>query len=69
MKPSSLQNPVISAYLQCLLLTGARPGEVMMMRWQVYRAATNALLAARKVTGQGGEGHIAQPLFSNVSFA
>lgn len=27
------QNPVIGAYLQTLLLTGARPGEVRLLRW------------------------------------
>ncbi len=29
-----IQNPVISTYLQALLLTGARPGEVVGLRWQ-----------------------------------
>ena len=29
-----IQNPVISAYLQCLLLTGARREEVAGLRWQ-----------------------------------
>lgn len=29
----SLGNPVMAAYLQTLLLTGARPGEIMVMRW------------------------------------
>jgi hypothetical protein len=28
-----LQNPVIAAYLQALLLTGARAGEVLALRW------------------------------------
>ncbi len=28
----NIGNPVISAYLQTLLLTGARPGEVLAMR-------------------------------------
>ena len=28
-----LSNPVIAAYLQTLLLTGARPGEVLGLRW------------------------------------
>lgn len=27
-------NPVISAYLQTMLLTGARPGEIITMRWE-----------------------------------
>jgi len=29
-----IQNPVISAYLQCLLLTGARPNELLTIRWE-----------------------------------
>jgi integrase len=28
-----IQNPVIAAYLQTLLLTGSRPGEVLALRW------------------------------------
>ena len=27
-------NPVAAAYLQTLLLTGARPGEVLGLRWE-----------------------------------
>jgi len=30
---NQIGNPTISAYLQTLLLTGARPGEVMTLRW------------------------------------
>ncbi len=33
-KVRQIQNPVISAYLQVLLLTGARPGEVMTLKWE-----------------------------------
>jgi integrase len=29
-----IRNPVISAYLQAVLLTGARPGEMIGLRWQ-----------------------------------
>jgi integrase len=29
----SIHNPVVAAYLQTVLLTGARPGEVIAMRW------------------------------------
>lgn len=29
-----LQNPVIAASLQMMLLTGARPGEVLALRWE-----------------------------------
>jgi integrase len=29
-----LQNPIIAAYLQIMLLTGARPNEILMMRWE-----------------------------------
>ena len=28
-----IQNPVIAAFLQMMLLTGARPGEVLALRW------------------------------------
>jgi hypothetical protein len=30
----NIGNPAISAYLQTLLLTGARPGEVLALRWE-----------------------------------
>jgi len=29
-----IENPVVSAYLQTMLLTGARPGEALTLRWQ-----------------------------------
>ena len=29
-----IQNPVIAACLQMMLLTGARPGEVLALRWE-----------------------------------
>ncbi|OWQ83102.1 preprotein translocase [Roseateles aquatilis] len=29
-----IDNPVISAYLQAMLLTGARPGEMLTLRWE-----------------------------------
>lgn len=28
-----IQNPIIAAYLQALLLTGARPNELTALRW------------------------------------
>jgi len=36
-------NPCISAYLQIMLLTGARPGEIITMRWQNVNTHWNGL--------------------------
>ena len=35
-----LQSPVIAACLQMMLLTGARPGEVLALRWEDVRSGT-----------------------------
>ena len=45
-----IQNPVIAAYLQTLLLTGARSGEVMALRWSDI-TAWNGLTIRDKVEG------------------
>ena len=46
-----LHNPVISAYLQTLLLTGARPGEVLAMRWDDLNTQWMGLTIRDKVEG------------------
>jgi integrase len=44
-------NPVISAYLQTLLLTGARPGEVISLRWEDLNTKWKGLTIRDKVEG------------------
>ena len=46
-----LQNPVIAAALQVMLLTGARPGEVLAMRWEDVNLLWNGLTIRDKVEG------------------
>lgn len=46
-----LQNPVISAYLQVLLLTGARPGEVIKIRWNDLNIKWKSIAIRDKVDG------------------
>lgn len=45
-------NPVISAYLQALLLTGARPNELTAVRWTDVDFQWNSLTIRDKVEGQ-----------------
>lgn len=47
-----LHNPVIAAYLQTLLLTGARPGEVLAMRWTDLNTQWNSITIRDKVEGE-----------------
>jgi integrase len=47
-----LANPLHSAYLQTLLLTGARPSEVLTMRWQDIDFKWNGLTIRDKVEGE-----------------
>jgi len=47
-----LHNPVIAAYLQTLLLTGARPGEVLAMRWADLNTMWKGLTIRDKVEGE-----------------
>ena len=47
-----LQNPAIAAYLQVLVLTGARPGEVMAMRWEDLNTQWRGLTIRDKVEGE-----------------
>ncbi|MDM7941229.1 MAG: integrase family protein [Hydrogenophaga sp.] len=46
-----LQNPVIAAYLQTLLLTGARAGEVLGLRWEDVNTKWRGLTIRDKVEG------------------
>ncbi len=46
-----LQNPTISAYLQTLLLTGARPGEVITLRWDDLNTQWKGISIRDKVEG------------------
>ncbi len=45
-------NPVTAAYLQTLLLTGARPGEVLGMRWEDVNTKWKGLTIRDKVEGE-----------------
>ncbi len=44
-------NPVVSAYLQVLLLTGARPGEILEMRWEDLNVKWRGMVIRDKVEG------------------
>ena len=46
-----LQNPVISACLQMMLLTGARPGEVLALRWEDLYTKCKGISIRDKVEG------------------
>jgi integrase len=46
-----LQNPVISACLQIMLLTGARPGEVLSLRWEDVNTQWKGIAIRDKVEG------------------
>lgn len=47
-----LANPQYAAYLQTVLLTGARPGEVLAMRWQDINSKWKGLTIRDKVEGE-----------------
>ena len=47
-----IQNPAIAAYLQILLLTGARPGEVMTLRWHDVNTQWAGIAIRHKVEGE-----------------
>ena len=46
-----VQNPVISTCLQMMLLTGARPGEVLALRWEDVNAQWKGINIRDKVEG------------------
>ena len=47
-----IHNPVAAAYLQTLLLTGARPGEVLGLRWEDVNTKWRGLTIRDKVEGE-----------------
>lgn len=47
-------NAAASAYLQCLLLTGARPGELLGLRWEDVNAQWHGLTIRDKDESKGG---------------
>jgi len=47
-----LQNPVIAACLQMMLLTGARPGEVLALRWEDVNFQWKGISIRDKVEGR-----------------
>lgn len=47
-----IQNPVIAAVLQVMLLTGARPGEVLDLQWQDVNTQWKGLTIRDKVEGE-----------------
>jgi integrase len=47
-----IQNPVIAAYLQTMLLTGARPGEVLTLKWEDVNTQWKGLTIRDKVEGE-----------------
>lgn len=48
----AIGNPVIAAYLQTLLLTGARPGEVLALRWEDLNVQWRGITIRDKVEGE-----------------
>ena len=46
-----IQNPVIAACLQMMLLTGARPGEVLALRWEDVNTQWKGISIRDKVEG------------------
>lgn len=48
------QNPVVAAYLQTLLLTGARAGEVLGLRWEDVNTKWRGLTIRDKDASRGG---------------
>ena len=47
-----IHNPVVAAYLQTVLLTGARPGEVLAMQWADVNTQWKGLTIRDKVEGE-----------------
>ncbi|HSV79728.1 MAG TPA: site-specific integrase, partial [Ramlibacter sp.] len=48
----AIGNPAATAYLQVLLLTGARPGEVLSVRWEDVNTKWKGLTIRDKVEGE-----------------
>ena len=47
-----IQNPAIASALQIMLLTGARPGEVLSLRWEDVNAQWRSITIRDKVEGE-----------------
>lgn len=47
-----IQNPVIAAAVQVMLLTGARPGEVLSLRWEDINTQWRSIIIRDKVEGE-----------------
>lgn len=47
-----LQNPTVAAYLQVMLLTGARPGEVLTLKWEDVNTQWKGMTIRDKVEGE-----------------
>jgi integrase len=47
-----LNNPNVSAYLQILLLTGARPGEVQTLKWEDINWRWESIVIRDKIEGE-----------------
>jgi integrase len=47
-----IHNPITAAYLQALLLTGARPGEVLELRWADINTQWASIVIRDKVEGE-----------------
>jgi integrase len=47
-----IRNPAIAAYLQTMLLTGARPGEVLALRWDDLNTKWKGITIHDKVEGE-----------------
>jgi integrase len=48
----AVRNPIAAAYFQCLLLTGARAGELAALRWEDVDLQWNAMTIRDKVEGE-----------------
>jgi len=60
---SAINHPAISTYLQCLLLTGARPGELLTLKWDDVDTQWQGLTIRDKYESKGGQdGHRIIPL-------
>ena len=47
-----IENPVIAAYLRVLLLTGARPGEIVQLKWSDINRKWKGITILDKVEGE-----------------